>query len=239
MSLARIWNVDIVPFHDLSPVDGLQASRDLVRLRPGSPYEIDPLDFFDDDDDDPPPTSAVPNNVFAAPAGTAPSTPTARPPSAAFTSPTREPSAQQEQQQQQGQQQAGYYYPEDSATPLEPPRGYFNYDQSETAQYGPGHPVMEYSSDGFQVVYANNMWSSPSSQGGGGNWQAPYEDYEWDEFGSTGWGPWVNTLADRQLRINNQCKDGEQQSPIDVRLSGVACVEHHQIRTLVSSIAIQ
>jgi carbonic anhydrase len=36
----------------------------------------------------------------------------------------------------------------------------------------------------------------------------------------------------------NMCGTGDEQSPIDIRLSGVACVEHHQIRTRVSQTTV-
>lgn len=203
---ARTWNGDIVLFHDLSPIDGEQATRDPIRLRPGDPYESNPFEFLD--------TPTTSSNVFASPTTPAASpTTTSRPPSATFISPTQVPT--------------GPTYPEDSVVPLRPPRGYFNYDSSEdgTALYGPGHPVMEYTTDGFLVTYADNMW--------GGNWEPPYQNYDWDEFGYPGWGPWANTLTDHGLRTTNLCDVGTNQSPIDVRLSGVACVETHQIRILV------
>jgi hypothetical protein len=238
---ARTWSVDIVPFHDLSPVDGIQTSRDPIKLRPGDPYERNPFEFLDD----PPASSPTPvpstSNVFAPTtpgAGTTAGTDTTRSPSATFTSPTATTNVDQPTTTNTDSNPHSYVYPESSVPPLYPPRGYFNYDFTETALFGPGYPVMSHSDGTFRVQYANNMWQSPSR--GGGNWMAPYLDYEWDEFGSTGWGPWVDTLTDRQLRINNQCGGigggYAQQSPIDVRLSGVACVEHHQIRTLVSDV---
>jgi hypothetical protein len=216
---ARTWNVDIIPFHDLSSIDGQQASRDHVRVRPGQPYESNPFDFIDT-----PPTPITASNVFATPV-TSPTTSSSatRLPSATFISPTQVPT--------------GPSYPENSVVPVRPPRGYFNYEtndgtttsssssSSSSSLYGPGHPVMEYTTDGFQVRYADNMW--------GENWEPPYNEYDWDEFGNTGWGPWSNTLTHQQLRTNNLCAIGTNQSPIDVRLSGVACVETHQIRILV------
>ncbi|KAG7342433.1 Eukaryotic-type carbonic anhydrase [Nitzschia inconspicua] len=120
-----------------------------------------------------------------------------------------------------------YVFPEDSGSPQLTPRGYFNYDtsQGESSVYGPGVPVMEFTKEnGFSVHYANNGWAN--------NLEFPPPPYYyWDEFGPEGFGPWKDTLTERQLR-SNQCGNVGMQSPIDIRLTGVACVERHQIRTL-------
>ena len=117
------------------------------------------------------------------------------------------------------------YYPE-NPIPLYPPRGYFNYDLREANAYGPGTPDFFSDSGGhFSVQYRNNGWSEV---------RRPANDYYWDEFGPNGWGPWTNVLTDRNMN-ENQCGNSDGQSPIDIRLSGVACVEHHQIRTRVSA----
>lgn len=140
------------------------------------------------------------------------------------------------------------------------PRGYFNYDSSTQSLFGPGYPVIAYNSqDELVVQYTNNRWVDnfrppsllPSSTAlaitnnngenndddddGSSN---PYSYYYWDEFGPEGYGfgPWKDTLTKRNMRgVNsNQCGNVGNQSPIDIRLSGVACIEHHQIRTRVS-----
>jgi hypothetical protein len=89
---------------------------------------------------------------------------------------------------------------------------------------------MEYTTgNGFAVRYTNNRWPAVEAAQPG--------DFYWDEFGPQGFGPWRNTLTDRHMRSQNQCGNVGRQSPIDIRLSGVACVEHHQIRTRVSRAA--
>jgi len=115
--------------------------------------------------------------------------------------------------------------------PLHPPRGYFNYDLSTNALNGPGYPAIfrdEENGGKFRVHYQNNAWK----------FVLPTSDSYWREFSSAGYGPWKTSLAKRQLHIN-QCGNVGMQSPIDVRLSGVACVEHHQIRTLRGDFRIE
>lgn len=111
----------------------------------------------------------------------------------------------------------------DNDTPMNPPRGYFNYDTSESALYGPGTPMLVFENDDFVIRYQNNGWE----------YVLPSDDYYWDEFGANGHGPWNGILEGRNMD-ENMCGSGARQSPIDIRLSGVACVEHHQIRTRVS-----
>ena len=149
-----------------------------------------------------------------------------------------------------------YIYPENSITPprLQTPRGYFNYDSSQQSLYGPGYPIIAYDNNNELVVqYANNLWKFyrpplpiPTStaiaitNNNGENTDDnqnnnPYNYYYWDEFGPNnyGFGPWEDTLTKRNMRgnDNNQCGNVGNQSPIDIRLSGVECVEHHQIRS--------
>lgn len=143
---------------------------------------------------------------------------------------------------------ARYAYPENSVTPIgNPPRGYFNYDTSEESWYGPGYPVIMSGGQSFDdlvVQYANNAWTEyqplppihPSEAmaiANGKTIDGGHRDYfYWDEFGpeGLGFGPWKETL--RKLRDEpNQCGNVGRQSPIDIRPTGVACLEHHQIRT--------
>ena len=110
-------------------------------------------------------------------------------------------------------------YPTNHA-PSNPPRGYFNYDIGHQAKYGPGYP--NYIQDGdnnFKIRYKNNQW---------GNVQKP-NNYYWDEFGWNGWGTWKGILSNHNMD-QSVCASGNRQSPIDIRKSGVACVETHQIR---------
>ena len=74
---------------------------------------------------------------------------------------------------------------------------------------------------GFAIQYQNNAWKFT---------QTPNNFY-YKEFTNNGWGTWRGALGDHDFN-DNQCGNVGMQSPIDIRLSGVACVEHHQIRTL-------
>ena len=106
--------------------------------------------------------------------------------------------------------------------PLNPPRGYFNYDLSANSLNGPGYLTMiRDPQKGLQGYYQNNAWKFV---------EHPPNSY-WREFSSSGYGTWKGALARRHLH-ENSCGNTGRQSPIDVRLSGVACVEHHQIRPL-------
>ncbi len=107
-----------------------------------------------------------------------------------------------------------------SPIPLNPPRGYFNYNIQDSSLYGPGYPSMVRGQDGFSVQYQNNAWKFVQNP----------QDFYWREFTSNGFGTWNGALATRDFE-DNQCGNIGLQSPIDIRLSGVACVEHHQIRT--------
>mmetsp|Transcript_23446 Transcript_23446/g.55553 ORF Transcript_23446/g.55553 Transcript_23446/m.55553 type:complete len:599 (+) Transcript_23446:335-2131(+) len=97
--------------------------------------------------------------------------------------------------------------------------------QRQVPQYGPGYPTGVYNRDqGFFVRYENNRWTEAAT---------PDEFLEFRNPTYGGHGPWQSTL-ERHMMFSpesNQCSNGRQQSPIDVRTSGVACVEHHQIRT--------
>ena len=108
--------------------------------------------------------------------------------------------------------------------PSLPARSYFNYDTRIDADYGPGNPSIVYKdTTGFLVEYQNNAWESTIVP----------NNFYWSEFDNDGFGAWKGVLENRNPRAN-QCANVGKQSPIDVRPSGVACVEHHQIRTRVS-----
>ena len=102
-------------------------------------------------------------------------------------------------------------YPENE-TPLFPPASYFNYDTREESRYGPGTPGLVYQDGQFTVAYQNNAWD---------NVILPKDSY-WSEFDKNGFGAWKGVLAKRNPLVN-QCGNVGEQSPIDVRLSGVAC----------------
>jgi hypothetical protein len=201
-------------------IDILHNSTTLgYETLPGDPFEKDPFSSTV-------PSSSSSSNIFERETTPPPTRDISgtRPPSAVFTSPTEAPVPQPDYPH--------YVYPESSETPRQPPKWYFNYDTSteESSSYGPGFPVMEYTKEnGFTVSYANNGWANDVLE------FPPPPNYYWDEFGPQGTGAWKDTLTDRQLRIN-QCGNVGRQSPIDIRLTGVACVERHQIRTMVSQV---
>jgi hypothetical protein len=144
---------------------------------------------------------------------------------------------------------ARYVYPENAVAPMRnPPWGYFNYDTSEESWYGPGYPVILNSGGDLVVEYANNAWvdyvppppipppEAIAIANGVTSDDSHNNYFYWDEFGpeGLGFGPWKDTL--RILRndahnSNNQCGGVGRQSPIDIRPTGVACLEHHQIRS--------
>jgi hypothetical protein len=209
-SWGRTWK-DIVIYHNIST-----AFDDLAPFNQQAPYEVESFAFSEDIR---PTSNPTTSNIFAPPSHPSPTG--TRPPSTMFSNPTHPPTTSTLDDTSR------YTYPANAETPLRPPRGYFNYDTSSnaSAMFGPGHPVMEYNQkDGFAVTYANNGWEQVLAPRPG--------DYYWDEFGPQGFGPWRDTLTDRQMRYN-QCGNVGRQSPIDIRPSGVACVEHHQIRTRV------
>jgi hypothetical protein len=205
---ARTWR-DIDPVHELYP-------RDLIR---SVQFEHDPFEFS------PMPSMApaVPTTKVPTPAPpTRTRDPTTKPtvstpaPVVRTSPPTLNPT------KSPTQSPAFEEYPPNDP-PLDPPRGYFNYDVRDTSPYGPGYPALVSGENGFKIEYQNNGWADV---------QAPFDSY-WDEFGSNGFGPWGGVLSSRNMD-QNICGTGDEQSPIDIRLSGVACVEHHQIRTRVS-----
>lgn len=108
-----------------------------------------------------------------------------------------------------------------SPIPIDPPRGYFNYDVQDSALYGPGYPAMIRDDEGFKIVYQDNAWKFVQNP----------QNFYWREFTNYGFGTWKGALSSVDF-TNNQCGNVGSQSPIDIRLSGVACVEHHQIRNL-------
>ena len=111
--------------------------------------------------------------------------------------------------------------------PLFPSSSYFNYDTRRSARFSPGYPEFVYTDKGFLLEFQNNGWS----------WTRLPRDSYWQEFNDPGFGAWAGILAGRNLE-ENQCGNIGHQSPIDVRMSGVACLEHHQIRTRVRYSAI-
>ena len=103
---------------------------------------------------------------------------------------------------------------------------YFNYNQSLSAQYGPGYPeLVRHNATTMKIQYQNNGWANATNPKGA--------DFYWSEFDDSGRGPWEGLLANRFLD-KNQCNNVGKQSPIDVRDNGAECVEHHQIRNRVS-----
>ena len=110
-------------------------------------------------------------------------------------------------------------YPENEE-PLDPPKGYFNYNVHYLAKYGPGYPAYKMVGNTWSLQYKNNYWAQV---------QRPDTNYYWDEFGNNGFGAWKGILGAHNMD-QSVCGSGTNQSPIDIRKSGVACVETHQIR---------
>jgi hypothetical protein len=182
-----------------------------IQTHDSSPRDVTRSQQFEDD---PLKFSAMPT---ISPKGSTTGHPTRTP-----TPPTRKPTTAEPTKSPTESPTTTGQYPE-NPPPRNPPRGYFNYDVRDTNPYGPGYPALVYGDNGFEVTYQNNGW----------DWTLTPDDYYWDEFGSNGFGPWSGALASRDME-NNQCGNVGMQSPIDIRLSGVACIEHHQIRTRVS-----
>jgi hypothetical protein len=206
---ARSWR-DIQTYHDPTPVDTLNR---IFR------FEEQPASNFGTSApvaNSPPPPIPDPDRPPRPPAGAPISFPTARLPTE---SPTASTAAQVPPPTEDP-------FPENDI-PLNPPVGYFNYDFRDENPYGPGVPALFHDGNQFSVHYRNNGWASV---------QMP-DDFYWSEFGNNGWGPWNGVLARRNMEVN-QCGNTDGQSPIDIRPSGVACVEHHQIRTRVSGTEI-
>jgi hypothetical protein len=117
-------------------------------------------------------------------------------------------------------------YPE-NGLPVNISNSFFNYDVDRFALYGPGFPEwVRHNASMLKIEYQNNGWSNVKNPNG--------TDFYWGEFDANGHGPWVAVLANKNLETN-QCGNVGKQSPIDVRDSGATCLEHHQIRTRVSS----
>jgi hypothetical protein len=115
-------------------------------------------------------------------------------------------------------------YPE-NPVPDFPGPSYFNYDPSRDNYYGPGYPeLLRYNKTTLIVGYQNNGWANTGVD----------ENFYWNEFDDEkGYGPWQGVLSVRSPE-RNRCGNIGEQSPIDLRPSGAECVEHHQIRALVS-----
>jgi hypothetical protein len=111
--------------------------------------------------------------------------------------------------------------------PDNPEPGYFNYDTSPNARYGPGYVAVTMDGSQFSVSIINNQWGAVASP------SYPYYYNYWDEFGNNGFGPWKGVLAGYDI-YRNRCNDVGKQSPIDVKDNGAVCHEFHEIRTLVS-----
>lgn len=108
--------------------------------------------------------------------------------------------------------------------PLNPDQSYFNYNTGRTSNWGPGYPkLIPYNASMDAMQYQNNAWATRS----------PPNPWYWSEFEQNGTGPWTGVLGTKSIR-KNQCGGVGDQSPIDIRPNGAVCLEHHQIRTLVS-----
>jgi hypothetical protein len=202
---ARTWR-DIQTYHDPSP-------RDAIRYQQ---FEIDPFKFS------PAPSSTMSQTTTEVqpqgPTGTSstrrPTRPPVETPLLPNPSPTRTPTKNPTQSPS-----LDPFPPIDP--PQNPPSQYFNYDLRDSSDHGPGYPALIHTTEGFKIEYQNNAWTTVQTS-----------DY-WDEFGRNGFGTWDGVLTNRNMEVN-QCGNVGMQSPIDIRMSGVACVEHHQIRTRVS-----
>jgi hypothetical protein len=214
---ARAWK-DIETYHLQNPqdVDNIQrlelAPLDFSALPSSMPSEA-PTDLPTQAPSQSPTESPSTTPTFTPSPTTGTPRPTQYPTSAPIENPTRNPTSTPTVDP----------YPPNPNPPL-PAGSYFNYDTRKDADYGPGNPSLVYKdTTGFLVEYQNNAW---------GNTVVPSNFY-WSEFDNNGFGAWKGVLENRNPRAN-QCANVGKQSPIDVRPSGVACVEHHQIRTRVS-----
>lgn len=106
-----------------------------------------------------------------------------------------------------------------------PDPSYYNYDPNLGNPYGPGYPeLLRYNETTLSVSYQNNGWALAGMP----------ENFYWAEFDDDiGFGAWKGVLAPRQPERNLCGKIGKQ-SPIDVVPNGAECLEHHQVRVLVS-----
>jgi hypothetical protein len=110
-------------------------------------------------------------------------------------------------------------------TPLFPEAWYFNYDTRSQSLYGPGYPSLQIVNNQPLMGYNNNAWAGVSNP--------PH--YYWNEFTDTnGYGPWKGVLQNYDVS-RNMCGRVGLQSPIDIQASGATCIEHHQIRSRVST----
>ena len=174
---ARKWP-DIVPSSELNPIDPLTIEY-LVRTDPFSNGDLLPPQ--------PIPQAQPSNNVpatsapVASPNPTKPPTdipsndptggPTEVPTDAPTGNPTLAPSSAPTEPVEP--------YPE-NPVPRNPRPWYFNYNTSDSSDYGPGTIGLVPSGGTFQVGVKNNHWGSV---------QQPPNDY-WVEFTDNGWGPW-------------------------------------------------
>jgi hypothetical protein len=114
-------------------------------------------------------------------------------------------------------------FPENDA-PLNPNSSYFDYNVGPGADYGPGYPeLVPHNETYIKIEYFNNGWTT----------RTPPKEWYWSEFDVNGTGPWKGILGNRNP-TKNQCDGSPDQSPIDIRDNGAECLEHHQIRKLVS-----
>jgi hypothetical protein len=215
---ARAWK-DIQTFHLQNPqdVDNIQRlefdALDFSAEPSSMPSEA-PTNFPTERPSRSPTESPTTTPTFSPAPTTGTESPTQNPTGTPTESPTRNPTPKPT---------VDPYPPNDP--PSSPARSYFNYDTRKDADYGPGNPSLVYDADttGFLVEYQNNKWGNTILQ----------NNFYWSEFDNNGFGAWKGVLANRNPS-KNQCANVGKQSPIDVRPSGVACVEHHQIRTRVS-----
>jgi len=106
--------------------------------------------------------------------------------------------------------------------PLDPEPWYFNYDTSPSSEFGPGSVGLSYQPNGFfKAGFQNDYWGQVAS---------PPDDY-WIEFTDKGFGPWKSVLEIHDPK-ENKCTTGMLQSPIDLRINGATCREHHEVRSL-------
>jgi len=199
-SAARSWT-DIELLHSAEEVD----MSGILYLREQDPYYINT----------PPPTVA-PTSASSASRPTYSSKPTATPSAAPTSIPTSAPSSKPTESPDP--------YPENEP-PFIPDPGYFNYDTSRDARYGPGYPGLVNGDKGMVVGYKNNGWVNAK--------EPPYPRSTWIEFSDNGYGTWKGVLGNRDP-LSNQCGRVGRQSPIDLRESGASCDEHHEVRTRVS-----
>lgn len=146
---------------------------------------------------------------------------TIQPTKAPTTSPTSQPTSRPTPRPTSQPSQPPDLYPP-NPEPADPMPWYFNYNISDKAKYGPGVMGLVQTGETFSVAIRNNMWDDLTNP----------PDFYWNEFTDSGWGPWKGALESRDVH-RNRCSSGRVQSPIDLR-ENTKCIEHHQIRSLVS-----